>query len=59
VADLDATAKVILQDWNEGRIPFYTTPPAPKILKSEIVTEWGKGTILFFISFHFISFQRQ
>jgi nuclear GTP-binding protein len=43
IADLDSAAKVVLQDWNEGRIPFYTTPPAPKIIKSEIVTEWGKA----------------
>ncbi|MES1909640.1 MAG: hypothetical protein MHM6MM_002344 [Cercozoa sp. M6MM] len=27
VADMDAGARIILQDWNCGRIPYYTQPP--------------------------------
>lgn len=26
--DEDATARMILQDWNDGRIPYYTLPPS-------------------------------
>lgn len=27
VPDLDATARVVLHDWNDGRIPFFTRAP--------------------------------
>ncbi|RHZ47322.1 hypothetical protein Glove_585g11 [Diversispora epigaea] len=40
---VESAAKIVLQDWNSGKIPYYTTPPAiNKILNSEIVTSWGK-----------------
>ncbi len=25
--DAAAAARIVLQDWNDGRIPYYTTPP--------------------------------
>lgn len=28
VPDLSGTARMVLRDWNAGRIPYYTTPPA-------------------------------
>jgi hypothetical protein len=28
VADAEAAARTVLADWNDGRIPFYTMPPA-------------------------------
>ncbi|XP_004363980.2 Gnl3l protein [Capsaspora owczarzaki ATCC 30864] len=45
VADIDVVARSILQDWNSGRIPYYTLPPAEDAsihLKTEIVSTWGK-----------------
>ncbi|CAG8484643.1 10035_t:CDS:2 [Ambispora leptoticha] len=45
IPDLKAAAKSVLQDWNSGKIPFYTSPPA-EFKKfsdnSEIVSSWGK-----------------
>lgn len=26
--DLNAAARIVLQDWTGGKIPFYTEPPA-------------------------------
>lgn len=44
--DLDKSARCVLQDWNNGRITYYTHPPKkPKQktqLQSEIVTEMAK-----------------
>ncbi|KAI9597839.1 guanine nucleotide-binding protein-like 3 [Syncephalis fuscata] len=50
VADLESAARSVLQDWNNGKIPFYTLPPATQhIQRSELVATWGKefdfGTI--------------
>eukprot|EP00013_Stygamoeba_regulata_P029107 CAMPEP_0177656746 /NCGR_PEP_ID=MMETSP0447-20121125/15760_1 /TAXON_ID=0 /ORGANISM="Stygamoeba regulata, Strain BSH-02190019" /LENGTH=609 /DNA_ID=CAMNT_0019160943 /DNA_START=247 /DNA_END=2076 /DNA_ORIENTATION=- len=46
VPDYQAAARIVLQDWNSGRIPFFTTPPAelPGVDKhtAEIVTQWSK-----------------
>ncbi|XP_057796297.1 guanine nucleotide-binding protein-like NSN1 [Salvia miltiorrhiza] len=45
VVDVDATARIILHDWNEGKIPYYTMPPkrnADEPSKARIVTELGK-----------------
>ncbi|CAG8519558.1 12745_t:CDS:2 [Ambispora gerdemannii] len=45
IPDLKAAAKSILQDWNFGKIPFYTKPPieSKKISDdSTIVSSWGK-----------------
>ncbi|CAG8505113.1 14563_t:CDS:2 [Acaulospora morrowiae] len=43
---LESAARTILHDWNSGKIPYYTTPPAtPKnnsIIDSTIVATWGK-----------------
>ena len=38
-------ARSVLQDWNGGKIPFYTLPPAKKPthdLGSSIVSTWGQ-----------------
>eukprot|EP01121_Diplochlamys_sp_Union-15-3_P012206 TRINITY_DN362_c0_g1_i1.p1 TRINITY_DN362_c0_g1~~TRINITY_DN362_c0_g1_i1.p1 ORF type:complete len:664 (+),score=137.96 TRINITY_DN362_c0_g1_i1:141-1994(+) len=47
VEDVDVAAKLVLQDWNEGRIPYYTIPPDITKDKSvhvgsEVVSQWGK-----------------
>lgn len=44
-ADLNAAARTVLQDWNLGKIKFYTIPPAVKDVhvSAEIVSEWGKA----------------
>jgi len=43
-ADLEAAARTVLQDWNGGKISFYTTPPTVKNVhvSSAIVSTWGK-----------------
>mmetsp|Transcript_20376 Transcript_20376/g.37874 ORF Transcript_20376/g.37874 Transcript_20376/m.37874 type:complete len:504 (+) Transcript_20376:167-1678(+) len=47
VPDQAAAARIVLQDWNSGKIPYYVSPPAapssgaiPKT--SKIVTTWAK-----------------
>ena len=48
VPDMLAAARVVLNDWNGGRIPYYTTPPARgdavdrKHAAAEVVGDWGK-----------------
>ncbi|RKP09705.1 P-loop containing nucleoside triphosphate hydrolase protein, partial [Thamnocephalis sphaerospora] len=43
IADLEGAARSVLQDWNNGKIPFYTMPPATqRVQRSELVTAWGK-----------------
>ncbi|KAK2188704.1 hypothetical protein NP493_124g01011 [Ridgeia piscesae] len=46
VPDVNRAAKMMLQDWNLGRITFYTEPPeehtACSHLSAEIVTQLGK-----------------
>lgn len=48
VPDMIAAARVVLTDWNSGRIPYYTTPPERgskadrKHAAAEVVTDWGK-----------------
>ncbi|KAJ3186875.1 Guanine nucleotide-binding protein-like 3 [Gaertneriomyces sp. JEL0708] len=45
IPDIDNAARSILNDWNSGRIPFYTTPPkeAPeRHVGAAVVAEWGK-----------------
>lgn len=43
--DIQAAAKVVLQDWNDGRIPFYTMPPQREAQEghaaAEVVTHFG------------------
>ncbi|KAJ3033340.1 Guanine nucleotide-binding protein-like 3 [Rhizophlyctis rosea] len=47
IPDLENAARSILRDWNSGRIPFYTVPPASGVaveshVASEIVQTWAK-----------------
>lgn len=44
VVDTEAAARIVLHDWNEGKIPYYTLPPARDqgILDSAVVSELGK-----------------
>lgn len=45
VPDITAAAKSILQDWNNGKITFYTVPPERKLdtthEKASVVQYWG------------------
>ena len=41
------TAQSVLQDWNAGKIPFFTVPPAREVHAEEegsaaIMPSWGK-----------------
>ncbi|KAG6385358.1 hypothetical protein SASPL_154191 [Salvia splendens] len=45
VVDIDVTARIVLHDWNEGKIPYYTMPPkrnADEPSEARIVSELGK-----------------
>ncbi|XP_050206469.1 guanine nucleotide-binding protein-like NSN1 [Mercurialis annua] len=45
IVDIDATARIVLRDWNEGKIPYYTMPPTrnqEEPSESKIVSELGK-----------------
>lgn len=46
IPDIDSAAKIVLQDWNSGKIPYYTIPPVidknNAILDSTIVSTWSK-----------------
>ncbi|KAJ3286546.1 Guanine nucleotide-binding protein-like 3 [Borealophlyctis nickersoniae] len=47
IPDLENAARAILRDWNSGRIPFYTIPPAAGIaveaqISSAIVESWSR-----------------
>lgn len=44
IVDVDAAARIVLHEWNEGKIPYYTMPPARSEDPSEakIVSEFGK-----------------
>ncbi|POV99438.1 hypothetical protein PSHT_13553 [Puccinia striiformis] len=51
IPDLQGCAKAILQDWNTGRIPYYTVPPPlpkgeEKSKASTNTTDLGTSTIL-------------
>mmetsp|Transcript_19812 Transcript_19812/g.59163 ORF Transcript_19812/g.59163 Transcript_19812/m.59163 type:complete len:505 (+) Transcript_19812:297-1811(+) len=45
VPDYEGAARVVLQDWNQGKIAFYTAPPeaseAPAHVAAEIVSDWS------------------
>jgi hypothetical protein len=42
-AEMTGAAKIVMQDWNAGKIPFYTMPPENKtIVESTIVQQWSK-----------------
>lgn len=42
---LQAAARIVLQDWNDGRIPYYTSPPADRpnqeFETAEVVSAWA------------------
>ncbi|KAJ8901741.1 hypothetical protein NDN08_003947 [Rhodosorus marinus] len=43
--DLAAAARIVLQDWNGGKIGFYTIPPSARrksIHRTKLVAAWGK-----------------
>ncbi|KAF9602243.1 hypothetical protein IFM89_025953 [Coptis chinensis] len=44
IVDIEAAARIVLHDWNEGKIPYYTLPPIrnQEVLESSIVSELGK-----------------
>ncbi|XP_015750130.1 PREDICTED: guanine nucleotide-binding protein-like 3 homolog [Acropora digitifera] len=46
IPDTVAAGKIILRDWNSGKIVFYTHPPEqhslPTHLSADIVSEWSK-----------------
>ncbi|CAH8343569.1 unnamed protein product [Eruca vesicaria subsp. sativa] len=45
LVDTEAAARIVLHDWNEGKIPFYTMPPKRdqgEHTESKIVTELAK-----------------
>lgn len=44
VIDIQAAARLVLGDWNGGRIPFYTLPPSrgnEEHSKAEVVNAFG------------------
>jgi len=44
VSDINGAAKLVLKDWNKGKIPYYTIPPEDTGIQLEttIVSDWGK-----------------
>ncbi|KAJ4784420.1 Guanine nucleotide-binding protein-like 3 [Rhynchospora pubera] len=45
VVDMEAAARIVLHDWNEGKIPYYTFPPSRNnddIGDSVVVSELGR-----------------
>jgi len=44
IAAIDQSARLVLQDWNCGKIPYYTIPPEPDTLKlgASIVPTWSQ-----------------
>uniref|UniRef100_A0A0V0IJ45 Putative guanine nucleotide-binding protein-like 3-like n=1 Tax=Solanum chacoense TaxID=4108 RepID=A0A0V0IJ45_SOLCH len=45
IVDVDAAARIVLHDWNEGKIPYYTLPPTRnegEHSEVKIVSELGK-----------------
>ncbi|KAF2292636.1 hypothetical protein GH714_026199 [Hevea brasiliensis] len=45
IVDVEAAARIVLHDWNEGKIPYYTMPPSrnqDEPLEAKIVSELGK-----------------
>ncbi|XP_042499414.1 guanine nucleotide-binding protein-like NSN1 [Macadamia integrifolia] len=46
IVDVEAAARIILHDWNEGKIPYYTMPPSRKrdehLEEATVVSELGK-----------------
>ncbi|KAL9262606.1 Guanine nucleotide-binding protein-like NSN1-like protein [Drosera capensis] len=45
IVDVDAAARIVLHDWNEGKIPYYTMPPSREqveVSEARFVPELGK-----------------
>ncbi|KAK3205661.1 hypothetical protein Dsin_019707 [Dipteronia sinensis] len=45
IVDVEAAARIVLHDWNEGKIPYYTMPPTRdqgEPSEARIVSELGK-----------------
>ncbi|CAN1234968.1 Guanine nucleotide-binding protein-like NSN1 [Linum perenne] len=45
IVDVDAAARIVLHDWNTGKIPYYTLPPTrpqEQFSEAKIVTELAK-----------------
>ncbi|KAL6563780.1 Guanine nucleotide-binding protein-like nsn1 [Orobanche gracilis] len=45
IVDVAAAARIVLHDWNEGKIPYYTMPPKKNVeepSEAKIVSELGK-----------------
>ncbi|CAL0316278.1 unnamed protein product [Lupinus luteus] len=45
IVDVEAAARMVLHDWNEGKIPYYTMPPIRnegEVSEAKIVTEFAK-----------------
>ena len=42
--DVRAAARILLADWNDGHIPYYTLPPArsTEFASAEVVSEWAR-----------------
>lgn len=43
--DVEASARVVLHEWNSGKIPFYTLPPkgpSNSHLSASVVQQWGE-----------------
>lgn len=43
--DMQSSARVVLQDWNDGRIPYFTSPPSrgnEEHATAEVVGQWAK-----------------
>jgi len=47
VPDIEAAAQLVLNDWNTGRIPYYTVPPESDFtqnrLEATIVSQWSEA----------------
>jgi len=47
VPDIEAAAQLVLNDWNIGRIPYYTVPPESEFsqnrLQASIVSQWSEA----------------
>lgn len=44
IPDMLAAARIVLQDWNDGRIPFFTLPPSrgnEEFADAQIVAGWA------------------
>uniref|UniRef100_M4BEV4 CP-type G domain-containing protein n=1 Tax=Hyaloperonospora arabidopsidis (strain Emoy2) TaxID=559515 RepID=M4BEV4_HYAAE len=44
IPDRQATARIVLQDWNRGKLPYYTPPPdqSAQVLDTQLVTSFGQ-----------------